>query len=268
MFDLGAEYDISRTYIAFELSPEAGYKGYNYKIEYSTDNQEWDTFVDKLAEYTTTQNVEDTGEFTARYIKLTVNNEDWGASIFTSSRRTAYYRKAATATAAPAPTATTEPPVGTEENAALNKPVTATTEDLPNNPVANINDGNTSTRWAQKQGTPNQQQTIVFDLLAEYDITGSSIMFELAPGGDTHGYNYKIEYSMNNSEWTTLVDKLSEYTTTQTVEEDGDFTARYIRLTVNHDQWGASIWEFEAYGVKRAGTDATPSSVREPGADG
>ncbi|HIW57939.1 MAG TPA: discoidin domain-containing protein [Firmicutes bacterium] len=263
VFDLGAEYDISRTYIAFELSPEAGYKGYNYKIEYSTDNQEWDTFVDKLAEYTTTQNVEDTGEFTARYIKLTVNNEDWGASIY-EIEAYGVLSEGGTATAEPAPTATTEPPVGTEENAALNKPVTVTTEDLPNNPIANINDGNTNTRWAQKQGTPNQQQTIVFDLLAEYDITRSSIMFELAPGGDTHGYNYKIEYSMNNSEWTTLVDKLSEYTTTQTVEEDGDFTARYIRLTVNHDQWGASIWEFEAYGVKRAGTDATPAPSASP----
>ena len=55
-----------------------------YKIEYSSDGNSWDTYVDKLYEspsssssvYETKSNVR------GRYVKLTMNTEGWGAGVY------------------------------------------------------------------------------------------------------------------------------------------------------------------------------------------
>lgn len=128
------------------------------------------------------------------------------------------------------------------KNIALGKPVTASSESIS---ISNINDGKTETRWAQAEGTPDVPSVIILDLQYEYNVTKSFINFEL----QSAGYNYKIEYSLDGVNWFVFVDKTSEKTITQKVVDDGMFTARYLKLTVNHTQWGASIWEWQIKGT-------------------
>lgn len=73
--DLGGEYSIGSINTLFELN-----SGYSYKIEYSTDDQAWNTYVDKTGSQTSQRSNTDTSEVTARYIKLTMKSSN-GSSI-------------------------------------------------------------------------------------------------------------------------------------------------------------------------------------------
>ena len=78
-----------------------------------------------------------------------------------------------------------------------------------------------------------------------YNITKTSIDFEL----DSAGYNYKIEYSIDGNNYQTFVDKLSQSTETRKVIDSGNINARYLKFTVNNNEWGASIWEIQVKGA-------------------
>lgn len=75
--DLGGSYDITGTSTMFEL--ESGYK---YKIEYSENGTDWQLYADKTAEFTTQQTNDDEKEATARYVKLSIPESEWGASVY------------------------------------------------------------------------------------------------------------------------------------------------------------------------------------------
>lgn len=131
-------------------------------------------------------------------------------------------------------------------NLALNKPITATSynTDEANRAAEFAVDGDTSTRWAQKGNTAGTHNFLNIDLGRECDIKSVNIHFELSGG-----YNYKIEYSSDGINYQTYVNKLSEQTNTQIVSDVKKVNARYFRFEVNNDQWGASIYEIEIFGV-------------------
>ncbi len=131
-------------------------------------------------------------------------------------------------------------------NIALGKPVYASSYNTDENRYASyLVDGDSSTRWAQQQGTAGQTSTIDLDLEGIYNITKTSIDFEL----DSAGYNYKIEYSIDGNNYQTFVDKLSQSTETRKVIDSGNINARYLKFTVNNNEWGASIWEIQVKGA-------------------
>ncbi len=66
--DLGKETNIKRVMTQFEF---AGYY-YQYKLEYSTDGQNWDLFADRSGNKTPGSPMVDDKEVRARYVKLTV----------------------------------------------------------------------------------------------------------------------------------------------------------------------------------------------------
>lgn len=141
-------------------------------------------------------------------------------------------------------------------NVALNKPITASSVSS-SHPASYLVDGDYTTRWAQEEGNPNIDCVINLDLQGEYNITGTSILFEL----EDEVYNYKIEYSTDNSNWTTFVDKMDDGSNKKKTIDYGSFDAKYIRLTAKQSNWGASIYEFEVYGKDLSDFDYKINSV-------
>ena len=127
-------------------------------------------------------------------------------------------------------------------NLALNKPAVATTTQA-GLALANINDGNTTTRWSSDW---TDVQAVTIDLQASYTISKVVLNWEGACGK-----NYTVDVSADNVTWTTI------YTTTTgnggivTISPTTTATGRYIRMngTVRATGWGYSIWEFEVYGT-------------------
>ncbi|MEG2669568.1 MAG: discoidin domain-containing protein, partial [Oscillospiraceae bacterium] len=234
--DLGNLYDISKISTMFELN-----SGYNYKIEYSENNQLWQEYVDKMGEKTAVQTIVDAKAVTARYIRITANHSQLGASIWEFEVKGVLNK---------------DKPVEKLVNVLANKKAVSSSTD-PDHPISYINDNDTATRWAQTLGTKNVPTTIVFDLERECDIEGTSIMFEMA-----NGYDYKIETSKDNQNWELYVDKTSGLTTSQIVNDTKNAKARYIKLIVNHKDWGASIYEFSAF--EREKPSPTPTKNPKP----
>ncbi len=108
------------------------------------------------------------------------------------------------------------------------------------------NDGNLSTRWCAADGSNNHWWTV--DLGALYNISGSEVTWEKS--GKV--YDYKIEVSADNSNWSLKVDKTNN-TSYQQVQADGFYAnaARFVRISVTGlepDCW-ASISEFKVFGA-------------------
>jgi len=154
-------------------------------------------------------------------------------------------------------TATT-PPILT--NIALNKPSNADSEDIyqltnialgktatadtyqPDNPTSSGNDGNNSSRWCAIDGNTGHWWKV--DLGTAKQITGSEIMWER-----TNAYQYKIETSNDNSVWKLVVDKTTNTTSSQIMEDNFTDNARYVRITITGGVGGswASFFEFKLF---------------------
>jgi chitodextrinase len=151
-------------------------------------------------------------------------------------------RDAALNASPPSPAATITMPANTD--LALNKPVTVSSYSDPNTPNLAV-DGNLSTRWAQGLGLPDPSW-IQVDLGSVTSLSAVVTTFE-----KPSGYEYRLEYSGDGVNWSTLDDHTSAYTTSQT---DYSFagtpvSARYLRLTVTGSSYnGGSIYEIQAYG--------------------
>lgn len=131
-------------------------------------------------------------------------------------------------------------------NIALDKVVSASSEQnsLGNyNQAYKGNDGSMSTRWCASTGNNNHWWKV--DLGSNYDITGSQVTWEK----DGNVYQYKIDISNDNMNWTTIVDK-TNYTQAEQVQTDNyNANARYIRITVTGLDSGcwASFYECKIF---------------------
>jgi chitodextrinase len=131
-----------------------------------------------------------------------------------------------------------------DNDLALRKPVTVSSYSVPNTPELAV-DGDLSTRWAQGLGLPDPSW-IQVDLGAVTSIKGAITTFEL-----TSGYQYRLEYSTDATNWSTLEDHTAARTTERTnyslLTQAVD--ARYVRLTVTGSNYnGGSIYELQVYG--------------------
>ena len=144
----------------------------------------------------------------------------------------------------PVPAATPQFPSPAAINLALNKPASASSSQGAN-PVSGGNDSSTSTRWSAVDGSAGQWWTV--DLGASRDITrGTQVMWEQSG----KAYQYKIETSNDNVNWTLQVDKTNNTSTDQIQNDVFYDTARYVRITVTGLPTGAwaSFYDFKVLG--------------------
>ena len=165
-----------------------------------------------------------------------------GLSAQTSYTFTVVARDAALNESPPGPAATVTLP--TAVDLALRAPVTVSSYSTPNTPDLAV-DGDLSTRWAQGLGLPDPSW-IQVDLGKVVPVSGVVTTFEKAGG-----YQYRLEYSSDGVNWSTLDDHTAAPTTAQTNYSiaPAPVSARYLRLTVTGSNYnGGSIYEIQAYG--------------------
>ena len=127
---------------------------------------------------------------------------------------------------------------------ALNQPATTDSQQT-GNPATSGNDENTGTRWSANDGNANHWWQV--DLGAICNLTADEVIWQ------TNGviYNYTVTVSLDNTNWTTVVNKTAN---TSTAQDQADLflaTARYVRITVTGlppSTW-ASFYEFRVFGA-------------------
>lgn len=134
----------------------------------------------------------------------------------------------------PTPTPTPYP------NLALNKTTNADSSQSGNG-SANAVDGNMGTRWCANDGNLNHWWYV--DLGSNQTISKVETTFE----SSGYAYQYKLEGSTDNTNWTMLKDKTTNTDITQTqVDTFTSTSKRYVRITITglgSGRW-ASFWEF------------------------
>lgn len=126
---------------------------------------------------------------------------------------------------------------------------------------------NPATRWCASSGV--YPAWLEVDLGADYDVQRVETMFEF---GNAY-YQYKIETSTDNANWSSFVDK-SQNTARPSgmgyVDSASPRTARYVRITVTGVEGGGawpSIYEFKVYDARSTdlaqGKTATASSEQD-----
>jgi hypothetical protein len=153
-------------------------------------------------------------------------------------------------------TATTPPVLN---NVALHKPSHADSEDIytltdiaigksstsdsqqAGNPASSGNDGNNSTRWCANDVNTGHWWEV--DLGTTHTIVGTEIFWE-----QSNNYKYKIETSKDNVNWKLDVDETNNSTSLQTMDDNFNDTARYVKITVTglNGSW-ASFFEFKVF---------------------
>lgn len=132
-------------------------------------------------------------------------------------------------------------------NLALNKPVTATSEENAGCLAKHLTDGDVSTRWGSAH---NDNEYATVDLGETCYIDHLILRWEAA-----YASEYTIGLSSNNTDWQTL--RLTSSGGVERVElaqqmmaQGATSRGRYIRLTGNKraTQYGTSLYELEAYG--------------------
>jgi len=141
-------------------------------------------------------------------------------------------------------------------NIANNKTVSASSEEAGNY-ASHDNDSINGTRWCANDGNTGHWWKV--NLGQEYNITQASVMFEYA-----RQYGYIIESSVDNSNWSILMDQSNSTSTTKTRTHSVNGRARYVRITYNYLAEGtcASHFEFTVYGNTGNNTPVpTPAGI-------
>jgi hypothetical protein len=217
--DLGSSKDITGgTRVMWEQSGVA----YKYKIETSNDNANWTLQVDKTNNTSTDQIQNDLFLDTARYVKITVTGLPSGAWA-------SFYDFKV---------------LGDTVNLAENK-VASSDSTLTGFSASSGVDGNPTSRWSAADQAANHWVTVDLGLIRNITY-GTQVSFEKSGVA----YQYKIETSKDQTNWTLKVDKTSN-TSTEGVQTDY-FTdnARYVRITVTGLPSGASasFYDLKVFG--------------------
>lgn len=128
-----------------------------------------------------------------------------------------------------------------ETNLALNKPVTASSEN--ENKAANAVDGNITTRWQAQ--TSDENESIAIDLLDKYILNKVVITWEVA-----FASKYHIQVSMDGENWSTVANETCSVANTPIETTFEDVPAQYVRLVCDErdTDYGISPYEIEVYG--------------------
>lgn len=129
-------------------------------------------------------------------------------------------------------------------NLAAQKAVNADSEQAGYNAFKG-NDENLSTRWCASDAGLNHWWKL--DLGGCYDLSGSEVKWEF----NNKVYKYKIEVSADNINWTLVLDKSNNTSTSQTQKDNFNANSiRFIRTTITGLDAGcwASFYEFKVFG--------------------
>ncbi|RCW47517.1 discoidin domain-containing protein [Paenibacillus prosopidis] len=217
--DLGSPMNITGgTQVMWELNNTA----YKYKIETSVDNVNWTLKVDKTNNTDTNQVQNDVFQGTARYVRITVTGLQ--SNVWASFYDFKVF--------------------GDPTNLALGKIVTADSS-KSGNPAVNGIDSNPATLWSANDG--NIGHWLTMDLGNAKKITNGT---QVAWAQSGAAYQYKIETSIDNTNWTLKVDKTGNADTSQVQNDYFTGTARYVRITVTGLPSGAwaSFYDFKVFG--------------------
>ncbi|MFF2847215.1 discoidin domain-containing protein [Streptomyces sp. NPDC058001] len=125
------------------------------------------------------------------------------------------------------------------------KTVTASSEENYGTPATGAVDGNNGTRWSSAAADP---QWIKVDLGATASVSQIVLRWETA-----YAKAYRIEFSTDNSTWTTAYSTAAGSGGNETLNVSG--SARYVRMygTTRATQYGYSLWEFQVFGTTGGG---------------
>src|SRR6476469_4991976 len=145
------------------------------------------------------------------------------------------------------PSASAAPLACGSTNAALNRPVTASSTENAGTPASAAVDGNLTTRWSSAFSDP---QWLQLDLGATANISGFTINWEAA-----FATAYHIEVSNDATTWTQVYSTTSGAGGTENLTVPAGTSGRYVRLTgtarttIGGAQYGYSIFEFQVLGT-------------------
>ncbi|MEU5658386.1 discoidin domain-containing protein [Streptomyces sp. NPDC047737] len=130
------------------------------------------------------------------------------------------------------------------------KTVTSSSQETDGTPAAAAVDGNTGTRWSSAFADP---QWIKVDLGSAASVSQIVLRWEAA-----YSTAYRIEFSSDNSSWSTAYSTTTGPGGTETLNVSG--TARYVRLTgtARATGYGHSLWEFQVFGTTGGGDPQIP----------
>ncbi|MBB3108121.1 hypothetical protein FHS18_000149 [Paenibacillus phyllosphaerae] len=137
------------------------------------------------------------------------------------------------------------------------KPATASSEETAKGNVAgSANDGGPTSRWTA--GGSSVPQWWKVDLQDIYDLTGTEINWYR---GDSY-YQYKIEVSSDDRNWTVLVDETANTVGQPSIKHDFEAKGRFVRVTITGVQSGwASMNEVRIFGSGGSGGEWKSPSV-------
>lgn len=124
-------------------------------------------------------------------------------------------------------------------NAALAKPVTASSTESAGTPATAAVDGNAGTRWSSAAADP---QWIQVDLGANTTVCQVVLNWEAA-----YATAFQLQISNDATSWTNLYSTTTGAGGTQTLSVNG--SGRYLRMygTARATGWGYSLWEFGVF---------------------
>jgi len=161
-------------------------------------------------------------------------------TIFKAAHRQAKQTPLQT-TPAPSVPVVTAPPPGPPD-LALHKAASASSQEA-GHPASNGNDGDVHTRWAAASRSVPQWWTV--DFSNNVVVTNTEIVWE-----HNAAYQYLIESSLNNSNWTVVADHSTNVMPGKTTSDDFSAQGRYFRVVVTGlpQKSRASFSEFRLFG--------------------
>ncbi|WP_344669861.1 discoidin domain-containing protein [Catenulispora yoronensis] len=224
--DLGASATITQVVLNWEAASAKA-----FQIQTSADGATWTSVYSTTTGPGGTQTLNVSG--TGRYVRMygTARNTAYGYSLFEFQ----VYGTSGGSTGTCA------------NNAALNKPATASSAENATLGASNAVDGNTATRWSSLFADP---QWLQVDLGTSQAICGVQLNWEAA-----YAKAYQIQTSNDGTTWTTVYSTTTGAGGVENLTLTG--TGRYVRVygTQRATAYGYSLWEFA---VLTAGSTPPP----------
>jgi hypothetical protein len=232
--DLGSTQTITQVVLQWETA-----YGKAFQIQTSTDGSNWTSVYSTTTGTGGTQTLNVNGS--GRYVRMygTARGTQWGYSLWEFQ----VYG------------GTGSPSACSTDNAALNRPATASSTENAGTPATAAVDGDSTTRWSSAFSDP---QWLRVDLGASEPICGIGLSWEAA-----YATAYQIQVSDDGTDWTSVYSTTSGKGGTENLTVDG--TGRYVRLyaTARATQYGDSLYEFQVH----LASGATPPPT-SPGGGG
>ncbi|GLW59575.1 beta-glucosidase [Kitasatospora phosalacinea] len=233
--DLGAGATLGQVVLRWETAAAKA-----YQLQTSNDGANWTSVYSTTTGTGGTETLNVTG--TGRYVRLygTARTTAYGYSLWEFQ----VYGTAGTGGGGTA--------CGTQ-NAALDRPVTASSEQSAAFPAAAAVDGDGGTRWSSAAADP---QWLQVDLGAVLPVCRVSLAWEAA-----YASAFQVQVSADGADWTGVYSTAAGPGGTQALAVTG--TGRYVRVygTARGTQYGYSLWEFQVF---TGGGGSTPSPSPSP----